>query len=304
MTKMKQMLICILCGHLCITWIQMMCGIRQQVGSIKLAFTTYMEHLNTIMCYLLMMQRDIVLLENGKLKLIRKLCLLLSLAPHHQGHQEDKQTQTPPPRPPPPPQPPLTPRPDANPSINSHNKPKPNEEGTDGDHQAEQGDRKRTKGDPDPDPGRGPVLKPTLPPPPPPPPTGPGLRRSTRLVLVPGQGPPPDLPAPPVEGEVEGHPQGKDRDHPPPTPQNGHGKETQGAEGGGDKGEQGAVGGESSDGEGDHSQPPLTPPNESDGSLLNTVACLLARWESNFDQLVQNIQGDLEGYWRKLGTPQ
>lgn len=276
-----------------------------------------MEHLNTIMCYLLMMQKDIVQLENGKLKLIRKLCLLLSPAPHLQGRQEDKQTQTPPPRPPPPPQPPLTPRPDSKPSVNSHNKPKPNEEGTDGDHQAEQGDRKRTKGDPghnsgpDPDPDRDQVLKPTLPPPPPPPPTGPGLRRSARLVLTPGQGPPLDLPAPPVEGEVEGHPEGKDHGpgHPPPPPQppnghNGHGTGTRGAEGGADKEEEGAVGGESTDGEGDHLQPPLTPPNESDGSLLNTVACLLAKWESNFDQLVQNIQGDLEGYWRKLGTPQ
>ncbi|AEM24653.1 hypothetical protein, partial [Human papillomavirus 143] len=239
--------------------------------------------------------------------LIRILSLLLSPAPPHQGHQEDKQTQTPPPRPPPPQQPPLTPRPDSSPQQNSHNKPKTRGEGTDGEPPADQGDRKRSRGDQGPDTARGPSPKPPLLDPPPP---GPGPRRSPRLESGAGQQPdrdPEKGPQVPLgEGEVEGGDQGHVPPPPPPPTNghNGHGRKVQGPEGRGEQGEpgEGAVGGE----DGDEEDPPPPPPhtNGQEGSLLGSVASLLIRWEGHFDQLVQSIQDDLEDYWKKLSIPQ
>jgi hypothetical protein len=34
------------------------------------------------------------------------------------------------------------------------------------------------------------------------------------------------------------------------------------------------------------------------------VASLLAMWENQFKQLVEDIKDDLEDYWQKLMTPQ
>lgn len=242
-----------------------------------------------------MVHECIVKLDNGKLRLIRKLCLLLSPAPHHPGHQ-DKETQTPPVRPPPPPP---TPRPDS--VTNSHNKPTPGGKDTDDDHLAEQGDRKRSKSDqgrdtaPSLTPGRAPSPKPgPLAPPPYPGPPGPqGPRRSYRL----GTG---GRDRNPEEGGVEGHPPTPppgvgDPDHPPPTPENGHNREKE-------DGEKGAVGGSD---ETDHPPPPPPQNDPEQGlGLAGNVACLLSKWEDLFNLLVQNIEDDLGDYWKKLSTPQ
>lgn len=234
----------------------------------------------------------------------------LSPAPPLQGRQEDKQTQTPPTRPPPPAQPPLTPRPDSSLHQNSHNKPKPREEGTDGGPPAKQGDRKRSKNDQGPDtdplgPDRDPSLGPT-PLPLGPPPPGPGPRRSPRLGS--GGSQPDHDPEAPLEGEVEGGGHGHHPPPPPPPPPtNGHecGPKPQGPEGregaeGPGEGARGAEGGE----EDGHPPPPPPPTNGQEGSLLGAVACLLTKWEGHFDLLVQNIQDELEDYWKKLLIPQ
>ncbi|AAB61644.1 E4, partial [Human papillomavirus RTRX7] len=242
-------------------------------------------------------------------KLIRKLCLLLSPAPHLPDLQ-DKQTQTPPPRPPPPP---LTPRPD--PVTNSHNKPQPRGKDSDDDHPVEQGDKKRSKGDQGRDtapgltPGRTPSPIPG--PLPPPYPGPPGPRRSPRLGVG-GQNPDHNPRSTSSRRQVEGHPPtpppgvgDPDQSHPPPPPlppPNGHngegeteGKEEVGAVGG-------AVGEQESDGV-DHPPPPH-PQNGLDQSLAGSVACLLTKWEDLFNLLVQNIEEDLGDYWKRLSTPQ
>lgn len=284
MITIKTMQMHILCGSMYITRMMTNSGIKVQAGSTTQAYIICKELLETTMFCLLMMQLDIVKLDIGKLKLIRKLCLLLSPAPPPPSHQEDKQTQTPPPRPPPPP---LTPRPDSRPQIpeNSHNKPTPREEGTDADRPVEPGERpKRGRvGDRGPSPGR-----------------GRGRGRGSDPDLGPNrlsgglgtdQDPDPEKKKcpesqPPPEGEVEGHPP------PPPPPPNGHNGH-----------EEGAVGGAGGDG---HPPPPPPPPNGHDESqsLLGSVASLLVTWESHFNQLVQEIQEDLEGYWTKLSIPQ
>lgn len=282
MITIKTMQMHILCGSRYITRMMTNSGIKVQAGSTTQAYIICKELLETTMFCLLMMQLDLVKLDIGKLKLIRKLCLLLSPAPPLPSHQEDKQTQTPPPRPPPPP---LTPRPDSRPQIpeNSHNKPTPKEEGTDADHPVGPGERpKRGRGgDRGPSPGRG---------------RGRGLGSDPGPNRLSGglgtdQDPDPDKKKcpesqPPPEGEVEGHPP------PPPPPPNGHNGH-----------EEGAVGGAGGDG---HPPPPPPPPNGHDESqsLLGSVASLLVTWESHFNQLVQEIQEDLEGYWTKLSIPQ
>lgn len=282
MITRKTMQMLILCGSIYITRMMTNSGIKVQAGSTTQAYIICKELLETTMFCLLMMQLDIVKLDIGKLKLIRKLCLLLSPAPPPPSHQEDKQTQTPPPRPPPPP---LTPRPDSRPQIpeNSHNKPTPKEEGTDADRPVGPDERpKRGRGgDRGPSPGRG---------------RGRGLGSDPGLNRLSGglgtdQDPDPDKKKcpesqPPPEGEVEGHPP------PPPPPPNGHNGH-----------EEGAVGGAGGDG---HPPPPPPPPNGHDESqsLLGSVASLLVTWESHFNQLVQEIQEDLEGYWTKLSIPQ
>ena len=301
MITIKTMLMLTPCGDMFITWMMTTNGIKVQVVSTTQAYILCKERLDTTMFYLLMMQVDIAELDIGKLTLIRKLCLLLSPAPPHPTHQEDKQTQTPPPRPPPPP---LTPRPDSRPPENSHNKPTPKEEGTDGDRPVGPGERpKRIKGgDRGPSPGRGrgrgrgsdPDLGPD-----PGPIPGPGLNRLTSRNTdsdpegkcpssLPPPPPPPPQPTTPPEGQGEGHPP------PPPPPPNGHDGHEEGPL-------EGAVGG----GDG-HPPPPPAPPNghEESQSLLGNVASLLTTWESLFNQLVQEIQVDLEDYWTKLSIPQ
>lgn len=303
MITIKTMLMLTPCGDMFITWMITTNGIKVQAVSTTQAYILCKELLDTTMFYLLMMQVDIAELDIGKLTLIRKLCLLLSPAPPPPTHQEDKQTQTPPPRPPPPP---LTPRPDSRPPENSHNKPTPKEEGTDGDRPVGPGERpKRMKGgdrgpspgrgrgrgrgrgsDPDPGPDPGPI-------------PGPGLNRLTSRNTdsdpegkcpssLPPPPPPPPQPTTPPEGQGEGHPP------PPPPPPNGHDGHEEGPL-------EGAVGG----GDG-HPPPPPAPPNghEESQSLLGNVASLLTTWESLFNQLVQEIQVDLEDYWTKLSIPQ
>lgn len=58
-----------------------------------------------------------------------------------------------------------------------------------------------------------------------------------------------------------------------------------------------------------HPPPSPPPPNGENGEeesqgLVPTVASLLAMWENQFNQLVEDIKEDLEDYWRKLMTPQ
>ena len=65
MTMMQIMPICILCGHTSIIW-KTMCGIKPEVGSMRLAYIIYKEHLNITMYYLLTMPVNIVKLDNGK----------------------------------------------------------------------------------------------------------------------------------------------------------------------------------------------------------------------------------------------
>ena len=56
--------------------------------------------------------------------------------------------------------------------------------------------------------------------------------------------------------------------------------------------------------------PPCPPPHNGESGdeevqgLAHTVASLLAMWENQFNQLVEDIKDDLEDYWRKLMTPQ
>ena len=219
-----------------------------------------------------MMPVDTVNLASGRSELIRKLCLPLLPAPHHPNPQEDPDKN-----PSPPPQPPPTPRPPAVP--NGHNKPpvtkQPGKEGTEGDHQAPQA----ADGDDDPRPGKRSKADGPKP--------GPGRGRLPPFKL--------DLDQDPLHGDPD-----------PP----------QGAVGG--QGSEPPEGGEESqpplgEGEGqvEGHPPPLPPapepkPHNGDQThgLLGTVAFLLGTWEENFRQLVEEIQEDLDGYWRKLGIPQ
>lgn len=264
--------ICIQCGSMCIIWMTTNNGRKLKVGQIIQDCIILLEILSIIMWYLLMMPVDTVNLASGRSELIRKLCLPLLPAPHHPNPQEDPDKN-----PSPPPQPPPTPRPPAVP--NGHNKPpvtkQPGKEGTEGDHQAPQA----ADGDDDPRPGKRSKADGPKP--------GPGRGRLPPFKL--------DLDQDPLHGDPD-----------PP----------QGAVGG--QGSEPPEGGEESqpplgEGEGqvEGHPPPLPPapepkPHNGDQThgLLGTVACLLGTWEETFRQLVEDIQEDLDGYWRKLGIPQ
>ena len=58
--------------------------------------------------------------------------------------------------------------------------------------------------------------------------------------------------------------------------------------------------------EGGPEQGPNLAPNQGRDpeALLPGVASRLLRWESHFDQLVDDIMTDLKGYWTRLKTPQ
>lgn len=217
------------------------------------------------MCCLLMMQIDIVNLANGRSGLIRKLCLPLSPAPHHPTPQEGPENY---------PDPPLTPRPQAQP--NSHNKPvvtkQPSGRGTGEGSQApltpdaddDPRPGKRSKGD-----EHGPA---------------PGRAPAPlKLDLDPPHGDP-DQPPGATGGVGETPPEGNEESQPPL----GEGE--------------GAVEG---------LPPPAPPPPEpkphngdATHGLLGTMASLLGTWEESFRQLVEEIQEDLDDYWRRLSIPQ
>ncbi|CAA75462.1 E4 protein, partial [human papillomavirus 76] len=224
-------------------------------------------------------------------ELTTKLCLLLSLAPHHRPRSYGD-PPTPAPFPPPttpgprrPPAPQEPPQPTAPPALaprehqNSHPKPTPGKEGTEEKTLALQPPPgKRSRGDaPGPAPGPGQ-----------PPEQGPS-ESDPKDPADPDRDPDPENPEdpedpegpaapedPPVagasgggEGEVEGHP----HTHPPPVPTNGH---------------NGEVG----------------PENGEPEPFLTGLASRLTRWDLQYKQLVDDILEDLEGYWQKLAILQ
>nr|AYA93611.1 MAG: E4 protein [Human papillomavirus] len=219
------------------------------------------------MCYLQMMPIDLVNLAVGRSELIRKLCLPLLPAPHRPTPQEGPESHL---------DPPLTPRPQAQP--NGHNKPvvtkQPGGRGTGGENQAPltpDGDDdprpgKRSKGD---DHGLAPGRAPA----------------PLKLDLDPPQGDP-DQPPGATGGAGETPPEGSEESQPPLGEGEGEGEA-----------------------EGHHPLPPPPPePKPQNGdvtqSLLGTMASLLGTWEESFRQLVEEIQEDLDDYWRKLSIPQ
>lgn len=267
------MQICIQCGNMCIIWTLRTDGKKLKVGPIIQAFIIlYRISSITIFC-LLTMQKNMVNLASGRSELIRKLCLLLLLAPRRQNPQDEKDR---------PQSPPLTPRPPpvpaSPPTTNSHNKPvtKPTESGgTEGENQVPQspndnddGPRpgKRSKGE-----GRGPEQHPL------------NLGPDRDPLLLEDQG-----------GHGDEPPEGGENTPP--------GAEGEGAEG------------KVTEGEGEVEGRPLHPPpsapdqphkpDQNNQSVLGTVAYLLGTWEDQFRQLVDEIQGDLEDYWKKLAIPQ
>lgn len=204
---------------------------------------------------------------------MKKLCLLLLLAPPRRGQNGNRSPPLPPtpaphrlPQPhlPPPPTRPPEPKED---KVNNENK-LPNEEGTgekplalqDPPHRPE----KRLKGQ-----GRDPETD---------------EKRRGQNTDQSGSGPPAQAPEPPTpeppekeqgplgEGQVEGHP--------PPAP-NGHDPNPPS--------------------EGEEGQGPDPDPTE---SILRGVAYHLNKWEETYKQLVEDILEDLGNYWQMLGIPQ
>lgn len=82
------------------------------------------------------------------------------------------------------------------------------------------------------------------------------------------EGPPPQTPLPPPTGEGEGEVEGGPRPGPSPVP-----------------------------------VPAPTPGRGPEEGLLPGLASRLMKWEHEFDQLVQDITGDLHDYWLRLKTP-